>query len=207
MRPSKRHREGSTLAVVLKGRQLRVLLLASILACCARPTLPGSAARRAAASTEGGASSSGGRMDASAEDMAPVMVVPELGHEQRSPLAGCVVHAADVQSRVQRTWFAGRRPGPIEESSSCSVNAECIQRHGKTTPGDGFVSLSCRGMLCNCTLEQLVPRASPSSFQIKLDSPCRTRERAEALLMRQCMTRRPMLSPVTRRAGSGTFPR
>jgi hypothetical protein len=102
-------------------------------------------------------------------------------------LRGCVAHTAQSQE------FAATRGGPDgavihdRPTGSCAADAECIQRHGATTPGDGFAYLSCQGQSCVCSVEALSPDEQKTTFHVELDAPCTTSERAKAILFDRCL--------------------
>jgi hypothetical protein len=105
----------------------------------------------------------------------------------RPIFSGCVVHAGESRVTTHRTKRPGGVLSPPDSSSSCAMNAECIQRHGEATPGDGLVAIECKGKACICTLEPLTPAAKAKKFRVELDAPCATTERARVLLIEQCM--------------------
>ena len=114
---------------------------------------------------------------------------PPSGHpplQERPPSAGCVVHAGDIRQSTTRSKPPGGALEAAKSSSACSMDAECVQRQGTATPGDRNVAIDCKGRMCTCTQEQLVPRIPRRKFRFAVDAPCATMERVQSLLLDRC---------------------
>jgi hypothetical protein len=79
----------------------------------------------------------------------------------------------------------------VSESARCSIDAECIEEQGKSTRGDGFVSLACKQRGCRCSIESLGTKGSrghKQSFRFSIDALCSDEETAKALIIGRCMS-------------------
>jgi hypothetical protein len=74
------------------------------------------------------------------------------------------------------------------EPASCSFNAECLERQGTVTPGDGDVELACAAGHCTCTLTPHAPGASATRFDFTEPSACDGDSGARQLLVARCMS-------------------
>jgi hypothetical protein len=155
----------------------RIGALVLVMASC-RARGPGDAAAEVRATRAAPADASVAAPGSPANDDAAV--------DGGSPLRGCVAHTAQSQATAvtRRSRDGGvTKDGP---TGSCGADAECIQRHGATTPGDGFARLSCEGRSCLCSVEALSPPGQ-STFHFELDAPCTTTAQAKVILFDRCL--------------------
>ncbi|HXJ20549.1 MAG TPA: hypothetical protein VMT03_09975 [Polyangia bacterium] len=88
--------------------------------------------------------------------------------------ARCVPHAGSTR----------RQQGA---PASCWFNAECVERQGVFTAGDGDVAIACADGSCTCTLAPHAPGAAATSFTFTDASACEGEGGARQLLVTRCM--------------------
>ena len=74
-----------------------------------------------------------------------------------------------------------------ERTGSCAANAECILVHGKTTVGDGFVSLDCVEHSCKCSIDSIAQQAESRTLKFELATPCTSSSEALKMMVEHCM--------------------
>jgi hypothetical protein len=87
--------------------------------------------------------------------------------------ARCVPHAGSTHRHQ------GAPPSPF--------NAECVERQGVVTAGDGDVDIACADGGCTCTLTPHAPGATTTSFTFADASACDGEGGARQLLVTRCM--------------------
>jgi hypothetical protein len=102
--------------------------------------------------------------------------------------ARCVPHAGETHRESQRVKPASGGAEQEVASTACSFNAECVDRQGVVTPGDGDVEIACADGACTCTLAPHAPGAAASTFTFAVTSPCDQEGGARQLLLTRCMT-------------------
>ncbi len=105
----------------------------------------------------------------------------------RPVFSGCVLHTGEIEKHRHAAKLPGGGPGPVTLAGSCSLDAECVQHHGQSTPGDGLVELRCDASVCTCRLEPLTPPGQPVHFEFTIDTQCTTFEQARRFLLERCM--------------------
>jgi hypothetical protein len=100
---------------------------------------------------------------------------------------GCVVHAGEIRHSTVKTERTDGKVDVAETSGACSMDAECVERQGITTPGDRNVEIACQKSTCTCTAEPRASRARPSRFRFTADDPCASTERVRSLLLERCV--------------------
>jgi len=117
---------------------------------------------------------------------APAAPAPSQAEPPARPaFSNCVLHAGSVEARARRARLPGGAPGAISQEGTCSYNAECVARHGESTPGDGLVDMRCTGGTCSCHLEPLAPPGPP--FELQFTATCTSAQQAKQLLLEQCL--------------------
>jgi hypothetical protein len=100
----------------------------------------------------------------------------------------CVPNASgsDIGTKLQR--LPGGRARLVTAVPSCWMSAECIERRGQSAPGDGDLSLDCKGLSCSCKWKPHPAASRPRKLHFKVDAPCAFEggNRAEALLFEHC---------------------
>jgi hypothetical protein len=97
---------------------------------------------------------------------------------------------------------AGDAP-PAETATSCTFNAECVERQGTLTPGDGDVAIACASGGCTCTLTPHAQGAAATAFSFADASACDRKGGARQLLLTRCMAG---TNGATERSQSGGSP-
>jgi hypothetical protein len=170
---------------------LVILAAAPALACAsAQPpsaSPPGSASARASASASASASppasasaSAGPIVAASVRASSTTADPPGFSSAAGARLVTgpCVLHSGNA--RVTTTKPAG------VHHASCSFDAECIAKHGASTPGDGFVRVECADTACFC--EWSTPRSdAPLRAPFTLDAVPDAPDACKLLLRDRCM--------------------
>ena len=128
------------------------------------------------------ASGTTGKVDASAPVQERRRCVPNAG-------------GSDIGTKLQR--LPGGRARLVTAVPSCWMFAECIERRGQSAPGDGDLSLDCKGLSCSCKWEPHSAADRPRKLRFKVDAPCAFEggNRAEALLLEHCEKLVPSRSP------------
>ncbi len=89
----------------------------------------------------------------------------------------CVLHAGDAR---------GSRGPDGKEHASCSFNAECVAEPGETRPGDGFVTVACEDLECQC--EWSAAGSGKTDHEtFTLDALPRESATCRTLLLERCM--------------------
>jgi hypothetical protein len=109
---------------------------------------------------------------------------PKLVSRVSSP---CVLHAADAKQHTSRTRSADGQVTEAEPTGSCAANAECILMHGKSTVGDGFVSLVCVERSCKCSIDSVSQQAESRTLAFELATPCTSSSEALKMMVEHCM--------------------
>jgi hypothetical protein len=99
----------------------------------------------------------------------------------------CLLHAGEVDVHRREQRGPGGQVVRVTESSSCSMDAECVEEQGKRTQGDGFVALVCKARSCKCSIERAGPPAKKRSLRFSIDDSCTSVEKAKALIVERCM--------------------
>lgn len=157
-------------------RFLSTCLAVAAISACARPIPRGDVPRVPSATPPI-------VLDAAALDAStsiPSAAAPSLPH-----LENCVLHAGNVQTNRVRQKLSDGTIGPATITSSCDFNAECVARHGKTSPTDGFADLECLDFKCTCKVNAI--RQTPIVFSFTTTVSCSTQEIAQSLLIEHCM--------------------
>ena len=68
----------------------------------------------------------------------------------------------------------------------CSADAECVQKAGTASTGDGVVALACVGRKCRCMLRRLAPPMKRAQRDFELDGMCSGSD-VQRLLVDRCM--------------------
>jgi hypothetical protein len=135
-----------------------------------------------------------GPTDAHPPDAAAGLAPPDASmrnhHRDASAAKGperrCVPSAGDSQKVTTRWKLPNGAAKPATQSASCSLVAECIQARGSSAPGDGDLSIACKGRTCVCKFDPHAANVRPTSLRFKADDPCAD-DRTEALLFENCM--------------------
>ncbi|HSS38891.1 MAG TPA: hypothetical protein VLT58_08990 [Polyangia bacterium] len=98
----------------------------------------------------------------------------------------CVIHAGESHRSSHRVKHAGGEPGEADAGATCWLNAECVQRQGTATAGDGDVSIACGGDSCTCTLQPHAPGAGATAFTFAVPAPCGSAGGLASLLTERC---------------------
>jgi hypothetical protein len=99
----------------------------------------------------------------------------------------CVLHAADAKQHTSRTRSADGQVTETGPTGSCAANAECILVHGKSTVGDGFVSLDCVEHSCKCSIDSIAQQAESRTLKFELATPCTSSSEALKMMVEHCM--------------------
>jgi hypothetical protein len=102
------------------------------------------------------------------------------------PEPRCIPSAGNSQKDTTRWKLPKGAPKTTSQSSSCSLVAECIEARGRSMPGDGDLSIDCKGKACVCRFEAHEPNVRPTTLRFKNDDPCGG-DHIEALLLDTCM--------------------
>ncbi|MGE0784670.1 MAG: hypothetical protein AB7S26_03205 [Sandaracinaceae bacterium] len=113
-------------------------------------------------------------------DPVDVSAIPEHG-DPRPHLAHCVLHAGSVNGRTSAS-------GEVE--ASCTFDAECIEHVGQggESPTDGFISLSCEGLRCSCSVERIGDHATTFREEFAIEDPCIDANIMRGIFLEHCMT-------------------
>jgi hypothetical protein len=71
-------------------------------------------------------------------------------------------------------------------SWAVGFNAECVERQGVFSAGDGDVDIACADGSCTCTLTPHAPGATATSFKFAVASACDGEGGARQLLVTRC---------------------
>jgi hypothetical protein len=101
--------------------------------------------------------------------------------------APCILHAGDSHSHRREVLGPGGKVGQTTSKADCSFNAECVREQGKSSPGDGDVSVDCVDRRCTCTRRPLSRSVPPTVFTFELETPCSSTDVAQQVLQERCM--------------------
>ena len=110
---------------------------------------------------------------------------PTSGPGTGAVLSPCILHAGEINTDTTRWRGPVGQLGPTARKTACAYNAECVQRQGATSHGDGTVTLQCNGRACVCRIEAFGAR--PVKREFAFEAECATGEQAQRLLKERCI--------------------
>ncbi|MES1205362.1 MAG: hypothetical protein ABUS79_05445 [Pseudomonadota bacterium] len=101
-----------------------------------------------------------------------------------------MIHAGESHRSSHRVKRPGGDPGDSDGGATCWLNAECVQRQGSVTAGDGDLSIACAGPNCTCTLQRHAAGAAATTFTFAAPAPCDSAGGLTSLLTERCEPKR-----------------